>query len=251
MSSPVLEAVNVSKIFPDGTAALHNIHCSIRQGETLVFIGESGSGKTTFLRLLNRLDEPTTGHILIHGQPASQIDPIQLRRRIGYVQQEGGLLPHWTASENVTLVPRLLGWSSEQRQAQVESLLTLVNLDPRQYGHRYPAELSGGQRQRIAVARALAGNPDIVLLDEPFGALDALTRIELQEQFLHLKQQIGKTMVLVTHDLQEAFALGDRIAIFQQGRLRQMGTPHELTQHPAHEYVQKLLDHRQALHVKT
>jgi len=250
MSFPVLEAVNVSKTFPDSTVALHTIHWAVRQGETMVLIGESGSGKTTFLRLLNRLDEPTTGRILIRGQPATQIDPIQLRRRIGYVQQEGGLLPHWTVADNLTLVPRLLGWSREQRQAKVESLLTLVNLNPAQYRNRYPAELFGGQRQRIAVARALAGDPDIVLLDEPFGALDALTRIELQEQFLYLKHQIGKTMVLVTHDLQEAFALGDRIAIFQQGRLLQMGTPLELTQNPAHDYVRKLLGHRQALQVK-
>lgn len=244
MNPAVLEAVGVSKDFAKGVRALTDIHVSVPQGQTLVLIGESGCGKTTLLRLFNRLDEPTKGEIRIHNRPAQEEDPIQLRRRIGYVQQDGGLLPHWTVARNVALVPTLLGWDQARRRDRSDAMLELVNLNPEQYRDRYPRELSGGQRQRVAVARALVADPDVVLLDEPFGALDAITRVELQNQFLHLKQQINKTMVLVTHDLNEAFRLGDRIAVLKQGRLLQVGSPDELLQHPADEYVQTLLRHR-------
>ncbi|MCA9472756.1 MAG: ATP-binding cassette domain-containing protein [Nitrospirales bacterium] len=233
----------MTKTFPDGTNALQDINWQVEVGETMVLIGESGSGKTTLLRLLNRLDEPTSGEILMMEEEVTLQNPITLRRQIGYVQQDGGLLPHWTVEQNVGLLPTLLGWNPEHRDQRIDQLLTLVGLRPHQYRSRYPITLSGGQRQRVAVARALAGDPDIVLLDEPFGALDALTRIELQEQFLTLKQNLNKTMVLVTHDLREAFYLGDRIAIMKDGRIRQIATPRELQEHPADDYVQNLLQH--------
>ena len=243
MPSPELEAINVTKQFPNGTTALRNIDLAIFPAETMVFIGESGSGKSTLLRLLNRLDDPTTGEIHIQGQPARNQDVITLRRHIGYVQQDGGLLPHWTVERNVALVPTLLGWSPDRCAEQVQNLLNLVRLDPFNFGRRYPSELSGGQRQRVAVARALAGDPPIVLLDEPFGALDALTKIELQEQFLDLKHRLKKTMILVTHDLQEAFHLGDRVSVMKEGQILQLGTPQDLMQRPSHNYVQSLIDH--------
>lgn len=243
MPSPALEAINVSKQFPDGTIGLRNIDWAVHPGETMVLIGQSGSGKSTLLRLFNRLDEPTTGEIHIQGERGLEQDVITLRRHIGYVQQDGGLLPHWTVERNVALVPTLLGWSPDRCKEQVQILLNLVQLDPTQHSHRYPSELSGGQRQRVAVARALAGDPPIILLDEPFGALDALTKIEMQEQFLDLKHRLNKTMVLVTHDLHEAFHLGDRVGVMKEGRILQVGSPRELIQRPAHEYVQSLIDH--------
>jgi osmoprotectant transport system ATP-binding protein len=246
MPSPALEAINVCKQFPDGTIGLRNIDWIVHPGETVILIGQSGSGKSTLLRLFNRLDEPTTGEIRIQGKRALEQDVISLRRQIGYVQQDGGLLPHWTVEKNVGLVPTLLGWSLDRYKEQVQAMLNLVQLDPRQHGDRYPNELSGGQRQRVAVARALAGDPPIILLDEPFGALDALTKIELQEQFLDLKHRLSKTMVLVTHDLQEAFHLGDRIGVMKEGRILQVGSPRELIQSPAHEYVQSLIEHYKA-----
>ena len=243
MSRPVLEAITVTRQFPDGTCALCKLDWAVHPGETVVLIGESGSGKSTLLRLLNRLDEPTSGEIRIQGKSAREQDPIVLRRRLGYVQQDGGLLPHWTIERNIALVPNLLNWPTNRCKEQVQAQLNLVGLDPALFSHRYPSELSGGQRQRVAVARALAGDPPIVLLDEPFGALDALTRIDLQEQFLDLKHRLKKTMVLVTHDLQEAFLLGDRVAVLKEGELVQIGSPQELIQSPANDYVQSLIHH--------
>ncbi len=242
MTSPVLEIRDVSKHFGGGGYALRNVSLTVNQGETVVLIGESGSGKTTLLRLFNRLEIPSSGEILIQGKDISQENPILLRRRLGYVQQDGGLLPHWTVSRNVGLVPTLLKWNQVQRDERVDAMLELVNLDPGHYRNRYPSELSGRQRQRIAFARAMAADPAIVLLDEPFGALDAITRNELQQHFLHLKGQLRKTMVLVTHDLQEAFRLGDRVAVLRNGHLLQIGYPHDLLTHPADDYVKTLLD---------
>lgn len=238
-----MEIRQVSKQFPDGTYALQNIEWSVREGETMVLIGESGSGKTTLLRLLNRLAEPSAGTILIQGRPAHNQDPIHLRRSLGYVPQDGGLFPHWTISQNVCLVPRLLNWGLQQQENQFQHLMQLVNLDPDQIAERYPIELSGGQRQRIAVARALAADPPIVLLDEPFGALDPLTRHDLQDQFLSLKTRLQKTMVLITHDIWEAFRLGDRITILKDGHIQQVGTSQELLDAPANSYVQSLIQH--------
>jgi osmoprotectant transport system ATP-binding protein len=236
-----LEARDVKKLFPGGVHALRGIDLIVASGETVVLIGESGCGKTTLLRMFNRLEEPTEGTILIEGRPAVDHDPIELRRHTGYVQQEGGLLPHWTVQRNVELVPELLGWGAERRRARSSELLALVGLTPDTFGERYPCHLSGGQRQRVAFARALAADPPVVLLDEPFGALDALTRLELQREFLQLKRRLAKTILLVTHDLQEAFRLGDRIAVMQDGRLLQTAPPDELRREPADEYVRSLL----------
>lgn len=237
-----LEAQQLSKRFPDGTFALQDIDWSVKQGETMALIGESGSGKTTLLRLLNRLIEPSSGTILIQGTPAKNQDPITLRRRLGYVPQDGGLFPHWTIRHNVCLVPQLLGWTADQQLRRINTLLPLVNLDPAQVADRYPIELSGGQRQRVAVSRALAADPPIVLLDEPFSALDPLTRHELQEQFLSLKMQLHKTMVVITHDILEAFKLADRITVLKEGRIHQVGTSQELLKSPATPYVQSLIE---------
>lgn len=241
-----LEIQQVSKQFPDDTYALQNIEWGVKEGETMALIGESGSGKTTVLRLLNRLIEPTAGAVVIQGEPASLQDPIQLRRRLGYVPQDGGLFPHWTIKKNVFLVPHLLGWTSEHQLERVDMLLSLMNLGPSQIAERYPIELSGGQRQRVAVARALAVDPPIVLLDEPFGALDPLTRYDLQDQFLSLQARLQKTMVLVTHDMSEAFRLGDRITILKEGHIQQVGTPHEILHSPATPYVHLLVQHYHA-----
>jgi osmoprotectant transport system ATP-binding protein len=242
-----LEVQQVSKGFPDGTYALHDLDWEVERGETMALIGESGSGKTTLLRLLNRLVEPSSGEVFIQGHPATSQDPIALRRRLGYVPQDGGLFPHWTIRHNVCLVPQLLEWPIDQQHDRFNTLLPLVNLDPTMIADRYPIELSGGQRQRVAVARALAADPPIILFDEPFSALDPLTRHELHEQFLVLKTTLNKTMVLVTHDMSEAFRLGDRITVLKDGGLHQMGTPQELIDTPATPYVTSLIQHLSSL----
>ena len=234
----------VSKRFPDGTYALHDINWEVKRGETMALVGESGSGKTTILRLLNRLVDPTSGEVFIQEQPATNHDPITLRRRLGYIPQDGGLFPHWTIRHNVSLVPQLLEWPLEQQEKRLSTLLPMVNLDPAHIADRYPIELSGGQRQRVAVARALAADPPIVLLDEPFSALDPITRRELHEQFLALKTQLHKTMVLITHDMSEAFCLGDRITVLKDGYIHQVGTAQELMTSPATPYVATLLQHQ-------
>lgn len=244
MKPSVLSACDVSKEFGPVVRVLDHVDLEVVEGETLVLIGESGSGKTTLLRMFNGLTHPSSGEVCIHGEPVRVQDPINLRRRVGYVQQDAGLLPHWTVEENVGLVPLLLGWTPEQRRSRVNEFLDLVHLDPQRFRARYPIELSGGQRQRVAFARALAADPGIVLLDEPFGALDAITRHELQRQFLDLKQRLNKTMIMVTHDIDEALQLGDRIAVLKEGRLLQIGTPAGLLNAPAHDYVTQLLRHR-------
>ncbi|HEX5714826.1 MAG TPA: ATP-binding cassette domain-containing protein [Thermoanaerobaculia bacterium] len=237
-----LEAKGVVKTYPDGTAALAGVSLEVPPGETLALVGESGSGKTTLLRLFNRMVDPSEGEVRVDGRPVSELDPIALRRGIGYVPQDGGLIPHWRVERNVDLVPRLLGWDVDRRKARVREMLELVGLSPEVHAPRYPAELSGGQRQRVALARALAADPPVVLLDEPFGALDALTRLELHRQFLELRKTLGKTLVLVTHDLAEAFRLADRIAVMRSGRILQIGAPEELAERPADPYVRALLD---------
>jgi osmoprotectant transport system ATP-binding protein len=242
-----LEVVEVGKTWADGTRALADVSFAVAAGETLALVGESGSGKTTLLRLFNRLVEPTSGEARIAGRRAADLDPIALRRRIGYVPQDGGLLPHWRVERNVELVPRLLGWDRRRRAERTREMLELVGLDPATHAGRYPAELSGGQRQRVAFARALAADPPVVLLDEPFGALDALTRLELHRQFLDLKRRLRKTTVLVTHDLGEAFRLADRIGVMRAGRLLQLGRPEDLVATPAHDYVRELLALRTGL----
>ena len=237
-----LEAKGVVKTYPDGTAALAGVSLEVPPGETLALVGESGSGKTTLLRLFNRMVDPSEGEVRVDGRPVSELDPIALRRSIGYVPQDGGLIPHWRVERNVDLVPRLLGWDADRRKARVREMLELVGLSPETHAARFPAELSGGQRQRVALARALAADPPVVLLDEPFGALDALTRLELHRQFLELRKTLGKTLVLVTHDLGEAFRLANRIAVMKGGRILQIGAPEELAERPADPYVRALLD---------
>jgi osmoprotectant transport system ATP-binding protein len=240
----MLEALDVAKTYADGTAALAGVSLAVASGETVALVGESGSGKTTLLRTFNRMVDPSAGTVRIEGESAAGLDPIALRRRIGYVPQDGGLIPHWRIERNVELVPRLLGWDAERRRQRTREMLELVGLKPDAHARRYPSELSGGQRQRVAIARALAADPPLILLDEPFGALDALTRLELHKQFLDLKRQLGKTIVLVTHDLSEAFRLADRIGVMRGGRLLQIGLPAELAERPADPYVSALLEMR-------
>lgn len=211
-----------------GTEILSNLDLEIRQGETVVLLGRSGCGKTTTLKLVNRLLEPTSGEVRVEGRATTAWDPIQLRRRIGYVIQEVGLFPHFTVERNVALVPSLEKWDQEKISRRVRELLTLVGLDGDEYAHRYPWQLSGGQRQRVGVARALAVDPPILLMDEPFGALDPLTRSEIQEEFKELQGNLKKTILFVTHDLQEALHLGDRIGLMMEGRLTVISTADEL-----------------------
>ncbi|WP_414546197.1 ATP-binding cassette domain-containing protein [Nostoc sp. CCY0012] len=211
-----------------------NLNFSIHQGEALVLLGRSGSGKTTTMKLINRLLTPTQGEVLFNGIPTTQWDEIQLRRKIGYVIQETGLFPHFSVERNVGLVPALEGWQPKQIKARVYELLQLVGLDPQQFAGRYPHELSGGQKQRVGVARALAADPPVLLMDEPFGALDPITRLELQQEFQRLQQELGKTVVFVTHDIQEAFVLASRIGLMYDGELVVLGTKDEFkhAQHP-------------------
>jgi osmoprotectant transport system ATP-binding protein len=203
----------------NGRALVEDISLNIGSGETIILLGRSGSGKTTTLKLMNRLLEPTSGEIFVEGKSTMDWDPIQLRRRIGYVIQEVGLFPHFTVERNVGLVPTLENWPGDKKRDRVREMLILVGLDPERFARRFPRELSGGQRQRVGVARALAADPAILLLDEPFGALDPVTRAEIQREFRALQQRLEKTMVFVTHDLREAFILGDRIGLMKDGKL--------------------------------
>src|ERR1700675_2060995 len=225
-NSVVLEFRPVSCRTEDGRALLSDINLEVRCGETLVLLGRSGSGKTTALKLINRLRETSEGEVRVEGRATAAWDPIQLRRRIGYVIQEVGLFPHYTVERNIGLVPRIEGWPTGRVHQRVEELLQMVGLDL-QIAARYPHQLSGGQRQRVGVARALAADPAILLMDEPFGALDAITRDELQREFLHLQQRLNKTVVFVTHDLREALRLGSRIALMESGRLVTVLSPAE------------------------
>jgi osmoprotectant transport system ATP-binding protein len=212
----------------DGRTILDRLTLELEQGETLVLLGRSGSGKTTALRLVNRMLEPTSGSIRLDGQDTAGLDPIALRRRIGYVIQEFGLLPHWTIEQNVGLLPRLLGWSAEKQRKRAKELLEQVGLNPDELGGRVPQQLSGGQRQRVAVARALAAEPKLLLFDEPFGALDPVTRHEMQQQFIELRKRYKVTSVFVTHDLVEALSIATRIAVLDRGKLEIVAAPDEL-----------------------
>jgi osmoprotectant transport system ATP-binding protein len=237
-SREALRAEKVTKRYGE-VVALDGVSVDVQHGECVVLVGESGSGKTTLLRCFNRLVDPDGGRVLVEGVDASELDPIALRRRIGYVPQDGGLLPHWRVQRNVELVPWLRQVTNDPELAA--RALEVVGLDPSVFGDRWPRELSGGQRQRVAVARALAAKPDVVLLDEPFGALDAITRADLQATFHGIHRELGVTAVLVTHDLNEAFLLGDRIVVMRQGRVEQSAAPKQLRQAPATEYVRELL----------
>lgn len=238
-----LEAV--SKSFERGAetvSAVEGLDLEIGRGETLCLIGPSGCGKTTTLRLVNRLLEPNAGRVLVDGEDIARVDPIRLRRRMGYVIQSGGLFPHLTVRENVGLLCRLEDWPKPRTRARVDELLGKVHLPPVEFAERFPGELSGGQRQRVGVARALALDPEIVLMDEPFGALDPITRGQLQEEFLELKRQVDKTVVIVSHDLGEAFLLGDRVALMRSGQLVQVGTREEFASAPRSGWVARFLE---------
>jgi osmoprotectant transport system ATP-binding protein len=238
LDAAALRAENITKRFGH-VLALDRVSLEVIGGECVALIGESGSGKTTLLRCFNRLVDPDEGRILIDGVNATDLDPITLRRRIGYVPQDGGLLPHWTVRRNVALVPWLRQIENPHRLA--DRALALVGLDPADFADRWPRKLSGGQRQRVAVARALAASPDVVLLDEPFGALDAITRADLQTTFLRIRGELGISSLLVTHDIEEAFLLADRIAVLRQGVIEQVAPAAELREAPATDYVRQLL----------
>jgi osmoprotectant transport system ATP-binding protein len=214
-----------------GTKVIANLNLQVARGETLVLLGRSGSGKTTTLKLINRLVSPTEGEVLVNGQPNGQADVISLRRGIGYVIQDVGLFPHFTVERNIALVPRIEGWPVERIRSRVGEMLSLVGLSP-ELASRYPHQLSGGQRQRVGVARALAADPEILLMDEPFGALDPLTRDELQREFLSLQQRLHKTVVFVTHDLREALRLGSRVALMEAGKLMTVLPPQQFIKSP-------------------
>jgi osmoprotectant transport system ATP-binding protein len=238
----------VTKKYDDGTVALESFSLEITKGELLVLIGPSGCGKTTALRMINRLIEPTAGTITIDGQDISGIDPVELRRNIGYVIQQIGLFPHMTVAENISLVPQLKKWSRDECRKRVDELLDMVGLKPDTFRDRYPSELSGGQQQRVGVARALAGEPDIVLMDEPFSALDPISREQLQDDLIRLQSEMHKTIVFVTHDMDEALKVADRIAVMNEKKLVQTGTPNQLLRDPADDFVREFIGvHRRQL----
>jgi osmoprotectant transport system ATP-binding protein len=244
----VIRLQELTKRYPgQPSAAVDGLTLDIGDGETCVLIGPSGCGKTTTMKMVNRLIEPTSGRVEIDGRDVSRLDPVALRRSIGYVIQQVGLFPHLTIADNVATVPRLLGWPGGRIDARVDEMLALVGLDPAIYRSRYPRELSGGQRQRVGVARALAGDPPVMLMDEPFAAVDPITRDHLQTEFLRILGSLGKTIVFVTHDVDEAIRMGQRIAVLRDGRLVQHGTPHELLAQPADRFVEAFLGADRAL----
>lgn len=228
---------HVTKRYADGTTAVDGLSFEVAEGELVTLVGPSGCGKTTTMKMVNRLIEPTEGRIFLDGDDISAIDPVQLRRRIGYVIQQVGLFPHKTVLENTATVPHLLGWKRGKARERAAELLDLVGLDPSVYGGRYPEQLSGGQRQRVGVARALAADPPVLLMDEPFGAVDPVVRERLQNEFLKLQARVRKTVLFVTHDIEEAVRLGDRIAVYGQGRIEQFDTPATVLGAPATPYV--------------
>ena len=228
----------VRKQYADGTVAVNDLSLDVAAGQIAVLVGPSGCGKTTTMRMINRLVEPSSGHIYLDGDDISSVDRVQLRRRIGYVIQQIGLFPHQTVADNIATVPQLLGWDKRRTRSRVNELLELVGLEPDRHAKRYPHELSGGQRQRVGVARALAADPPVLLMDEPFGAVDPVARDRLQSEFLRLQEQVRKTIVFVTHDIDEAIRLGDRIAVMREGgHLEQYAEPNALLSEPATDFV--------------
>jgi osmoprotectant transport system ATP-binding protein len=235
---PMIRLSGVSKQYADGTVAVHELDLDVARGKMVTLVGPSGCGKSTTLKMVNRLIEPTTGRILIDGQDVTKVDPVKLRRGIGYVIQQVGLFPHQKIVTNVMTVPLLYGESKSTARARAHELMELVGLDPALYADRYPHQLSGGQRQRVGVARALAANPPVLLMDEPFGAVDPVVRGRLQEEFRRLQRELGKTVLLVTHDIDEAVRMGDRVAVFAQGgRLAQYDEPAVVLGRPADDFV--------------
>lgn len=236
----LLKLENVSKVYKGGKKAVNSINLDIAKGEFICFIGPSGCGKTTTMKMINRLIEPTSGNIYIDGENIMAQDAVKLRRKIGYVIQQIGLFPHMTIQQNISLVPKLLKWPEEKRKERARELLKLVDMGP-EYLERYPHELSGGQQQRIGVLRALAAEPPLILMDEPFGALDPITRDALQEEFKKLQRTLNKTIVFVTHDMDEAIKLADRIVILKDGEIVQVGTPDDILRYPANDFVEEFI----------
>ena len=245
----MIEFQEVTKIYKGGKMAVEDVNLSFEKGEFICFIGTSGSGKTTCMRMINRMNEPTKGKILIDNQDIQELNPVELRRKIGYVIQNIGLIPHMTIRENITLVQRLLKVDENTRNQTAEKMIDLVEL-PREMLDRYPSELSGGQQQRIGVVRALAADQDIILMDEPFGALDPITRDALQDLVKDLQERLGKTIVFVTHDMDEALKLANRIVIMSHGKVIQFDTPEAILHHPANEFVEELIGEERLLQAK-
>jgi osmoprotectant transport system ATP-binding protein len=234
----LIQLENVSKQFASGSNAVRNLSLEIADGQTCVLIGPSGCGKTTTLRMINRLIDPDSGHILVDGIDTQSVDPAALRLKMGYVIQQTGLFPHMTVGDNVATVPRLWGWDRDRIRSRVDDLLELVGLAPAEYRARYPHQLSGGQRQRVGFARALAADPPILLMDEPFGAVDRITRERLQQEFIRIQRRMRKTVVFVTHDIEEAVLVGDRICVLKmQAQIAQYDSPENVLEHPASGYV--------------
>lgn len=231
----------VNKTYEDGFVAIKNLNLEFSEGGINVLIGPSGCGKTTTMKLINRLIHPSKGKVYVHGKDISKIDPVELRRSIGYVIQNIGLFPHMTIARNVAVVPRLLKWDKERIDRRVDELLTMVNLDPDTYRNRYPSELSGGQQQRIGVIRALAAEPSIILMDEPFSALDPISREQLQDELIRLQQELKKTIVFVTHDMDEAIKIADNIVLMKDGEIVQQGSPEQILRHPANDFVKSFV----------
>ena len=239
----VIQYENVCKKFAGSSKyAVDHVSAEIESGEFITILGSSGCGKTTLLKLTNRLYDPDDGKIIVEGVDIKTVDPVELRRRLGYVIQQVGLFPHMTIKENITVIPSLMKWDKRRMDERADELLKLVGLEPAEFRDRYPHQLSGGQQQRIGLARALVLDPDIMLLDEPFGAIDAITRLNLQNELLRIQGSLGKTILFVTHDINEAFKMGNRVMVMNEGRLLQFDTPREIVQHPADAFVKSLID---------
>jgi len=243
----MIEFDNVTKEYPDGTVAIDDVSFTVERGTTTVLVGPSGCGKTTTMKLVNRLEDPTSGTVRFDGTDVQDLDKIDLRREIGYVIQEIGLFDHMTVRDNVATVPELKGWETERIDDRVDELLDLMDLPPTTYRSQYPTELSGGQRQRVGVARALAADPDVMLMDEPFGALDPITREDLQNEFLDIQSELDVTILFVTHSIDEALKMGDKIAIYDVGEVVQYDTPAEILRSPANDFVEDFIGADRAL----
>lgn len=237
----MIEFINVGMTYPCGNVGLKNINLTINESEITVFIGPSGSGKTTLLKMINRLEDNTTGEVKINGKNVKEYNIHKMRWDIGYALQQVALFPHMNVEENIAIVPELKKWKKEKINARIDELLNMVDLEPEKYRKRKPSELSGGEAQRVGIARALAADPKIILMDEPFSALDPITRASLQEDVKKLQKQIHKTIVFVTHDIEEAFLLGDKICIIQDGELIQSGTKQEIISNPKNDFVKKFI----------
>jgi len=250
----MIEFKNVSKVYGDGTNAVDDVSLKINEGEMVVFIGTSGSGKTTSMRMINRMTDPTDGEILINGENVKEKNVVNLRRQIGYVIQQTGLMPHMTVYENIVMVPKLLKWDESKMEKKAKKLLERVNMEPDKFLNRYPSELSGGQKQRIGVIRALAADQEVILMDEPFGALDPITRESLQDLVTELQKELGRTIIFVTHDMDEALNMADRVAIMSKGKVIQYDTPENIIINPKNDFVSELLGEdrlREATSVQT